>query len=142
MRTRHKGRVLAIQTLYALDFNNNLFQGCKVDNLAALSDKEIEEIEKDAIIFAWYLINGTVENLNEIDETIENFSNNRPLEAIDYVDRNILRISIFSLKYMTDTHPSIIIDEAVKLSQQFSKEVNYRFINGILDAVRKSYDKN
>lgn len=142
MKTRHKGRSLAIQTLYALDFNKNLKQGVKVDSLAGINDHEYEMIEEEAKIFAFFLINGTIENLDKIDNIISLYSKNRPVEAIDIIDRNILRISIYCFENMKDIHPSIVIDEAVKLSQQFSKEMNYKFINGILDAIRKNYDKN
>lgn len=142
MQTRHKGRVLALQTLYAYDFNGELSQGCTVQELSALTNDEKDNIEEEAKIFAWFLINGTIEYLDHIDQIIQKFSTNRPVEAIDIIDRNILRISIYCFEHMSDIHPSIVIDEAVKLSQQFSKEVNYRFINGILDAIKKDYDKN
>ena len=79
---------------------------------------------------------GTIENLEQVDELISQFSLNRPLERIDIVDRNVLRISVYSLLY-GDIHPHIIIDEAVKLSQDFSTDVNYKFINGILDTMQK-----
>ena len=68
--------------------------------------------------------------------SISDFSYNRPLERIDIVDRNILRLSIYSL-LQNEVHPHVIIDEAVKLSQDFSTEVNYKFINGILDTFQK-----
>jgi N utilization substance protein B len=68
---------------------------------------------------------------------IGEYSTNRPLDRIDIVDRNILRFSIFTLLYAKDIHSHVIIDEAVKLSQEFSSDVNYKFINGILDSMQK-----
>ena len=84
------------------------------------------------------LINGTIQHLDEIDQLISKFSTNRPIEKIDYVDRNILRISFYQLIYDKVTHPTIIIDEAVKLSQSLSNDVSFKFINGILDAYAKA----
>ena len=74
---------------------------------------------------------------------ISRFSSKRSLDNISYVDRNILRISIFTLLYCKDIDPKIVIDESVKLSQEFSTEINYRFINGLLDtAVRFIHDSS
>ena len=136
MRSRHKARELAIQTLYAMDFNDELDLSKIPRTLSAVTDDEYENFEEDVRIYAMYLIRGTLENLEEVDRLISQFSLNRPIDRIDYVDRNILRISVFSLLY-ANVHPHVIIDEAVKLSQDFSSEVNYKFINGILDAMNK-----
>lgn len=136
MKNRHKGRELALQTLYAMDFNNQLATRFVEPTFSATTIDEYNELENDVKIYGMYLVRGTLENLGEIDELISRFSLNRPIEKIDYVDRNILRISVFCFKY-EDIHPHIVIDEAVKLSQDFSTEVNYKFINGILDAMQK-----
>ena len=95
------------------------------------------------MLYASYLIDGVLTHLVEIDEMINRFSSKRSIENISLVDRNILRVSLYTLLYCKDIHPNIVIDEAVKLSQEFSTEVNYRFINGLLDtAVRFIYDSS
>jgi len=136
LKARHKGRELALQTLYALDFNHGMHQGIP-NGFPGLSDVEVEAIESDAVVFARYLIVGTLEHLEEIDALIGEYSTTRALDRIDIVDRNILRFSIFTLLYAKDIHSHVIIDEAVKLSQEFSSDVNYKFINGILDSMQK-----
>ena len=57
------------------------------------------------------------------------------------MDRNILRIAFYQLAITKDVHPAIVIDEAVKLSQELSNDVSFRFINGILDAYRKDTER-
>ncbi|HAF86876.1 MAG TPA: transcription antitermination factor NusB [Sphaerochaeta sp.] len=136
MRTRHKARELAIQTLYALDFNNIMTKEHIPQHFSGITDAEYAELEEEVKLYAHYLVQGTVENLDQIDGLISQFSLNRPLDRIDIVDRNVLRISVFCLLY-GDIRPHIIIDEAVKLSQDFSTEVNYKFINGMLDTMQK-----
>lgn len=136
MRTRHKARELAIQTLYALDFNSTMAKENIPKQFSGITDSEYAELEEDVKLYAHYLIQGTIENLDQVDELISQFSLNRPLDRIDIVDRNVLRISVYCLLY-GDIHPHIIIDEAVKLSQDFSTEVNYKFINGMLDTMQK-----
>ena len=136
MKTRHKARELALQTLYAMDFNKELNKDHIPVLFSGMTESAYEELEDEVKVFGTYLIHGTIENLEQIDALITSFSLNRPLERIDAVDRNILRMSVFSFLY-GDIHPHIIIDEAVKLSQDFSTEVNYKFINGILDTMQK-----
>ncbi len=136
MKSRHKGRELALQTLYAMDFNKQLDLQYIEPTFSATTVEEYDQFDDEVKIYGMYLVRGTLEKLTEIDALISRFSLNRPIEKIDYVDRNILRLSVFCFKY-EDIHPHIVIDEAVKLSQDFSTDVNYKFINGILDAMQK-----
>ena len=134
---RHRAREIAIGTLYSLDLLSNLppvgdwfmFQG--------LSDEEVESLSDSVKIYSRFLIEGTIAHLEECDSLIRRYSNNRPIDMIDTVDREVLRISFFQLLFDKETHPTIVIDEAVKLSQELSNDVSFRFINGVLDAYVK-----
>lgn len=143
MKTRHLARAIAVQTLYSLDFNSMIHE-CPIpysEGFAGYTKEEEEALESDVVLYASYMINGVLQHLDEIDEMINRFSSKRSIENINLVDRNILRLSIYTLLYCKDIHPNIVIDEAVKLSQEYSTEVNYRFINGLLDtAVRYLHD--
>lgn len=134
---KHEARILAVETLYALDFNNELNTGADLTLLPGKSGEEMAQLDEEVVFYARFLIRGVLEHLDQIDAAISKYSINRPIERINYVDRNILRISVFSMIYARDVHPSIVIDEAVKLSQEMSTDVTYKFINGLLDALRK-----
>lgn len=144
MKSRHLARSLAMQTLYALDFDHKLYDeernpvngelaGEPVE-FAGVSKEEEAQMEEGIRLYAALLIRGTLENLGRIDALIEQYSTNRSLDRIGMVDRNILRISFYSLLFCPDVHPHIVIDEAVKLSQEFSTDRNYKFVNGVLDS--------
>lgn len=145
MKSRHLARAIAVQTLYSLDFNGKIHD-CALpysEPFAGYTKAEQEALEVDVVLYATYLINGVLEHIPEVDEMISRFSSKRSIENINLVDRNILRLSIYTLLYCKDIHPNIVIDEAVKLSQEYSTEVNYRFINGLLDtAVRFLHDSS
>ena len=145
MKSRHLARAIAVQTLYSLDFNGKIHD-CALpysEPFAGYTKSEQEALEVDVVLYATYLINGVLEHIPEVDEMISRFSSKRSIENINLVDRNILRLSIYTLLYCKDIHPNIVIDEAVKLSQEYSTEVNYRFINGLLDtAVRFLHDSS
>ena len=135
---RHRARELATDTLYSLDFNSNLPPVGDWELFQGLSDEEISELTEETRIYAQFLINGTLDHLEEIDDLISGYSHKRSIDKIDTVDRNILRISFFQLRYDKETHPTIVIDEAVKLSQELSNDVSFKFINGILDTYSKA----
>ena len=135
---RHRARELATDTLYSLDFNSNLPPVGDWELFQGLSDDEISELTEETRIYAQFLINGTLDHLEEIDDLISGYSHKRSIDKIDTVDRNILRISFFQLLYDKETHPTIVIDEAVKLSQELSNDVSFKFINGILDTYSKA----
>ena len=135
---RHRARELATDTLYSLDFNSNLPPVGDWELFQGLSDEEISELTEETRIYAQFLINGTLDHLEEIDDLISGYSHKRSIDKIDTVDRNILRISFFQLLYDKETKPTIVIDEAVKLSQELSNDVSFKFINGILDTYSKA----
>lgn len=137
MKTRHIARELVLQALYEMDVRGELsINNYKPNYFPCLDEKEMDNLEDEVKIYATSLLLGTLESLDKVDACISEFSLNRPIDRINIVDRNILRLSIYSL-ISADVHPHVIIDEAVKLSQDFSTDVNYKFINGILDSFQK-----
>ena len=137
--TRHRDRVIAVSTLYSLDFNNEL-SSTDVDPFQGMNEEEVGALDEEDKVFIRFLVFGTLENREKIDELISRYSEKRPLDKIDIVDRNILRMAFYQLAITKDVHPAIVIDEAVKLSQELSNDVSFRFINGILDAYRKDVE--
>ena len=97
-----------------------------------------EHMGEESDAFTRLLISGTIENCAEIDEVIKKHLINWEFERLNKVDLAILRISVYSLMYQKDIHPTIIIDEAVDISKEFGTDESYRFVNAVLDNVRKT----
>ena len=141
-KARHHDRSIAVSTLYSLDFKNALdTEPALIDPFQGMNEEEVAALDEEDRIFIRFLVFGTLENRKEIDELISRYSLNRPIEKIDAVDRNILRVAFYQMVISRDVHPAIVIDEAVKLSQELSNDVSFKFINGILDSARKDMDK-
>lgn len=87
--------------------------------------------------FANRLFEGTLKDTAAIDELIVLQAENWRMERLAVIDRAILRLAIHELK-TTDTPPKVILNEAVELAKKFSSEDASAFVNGILDAIRKS----
>lgn len=136
--SRHRSRELALQYLFALDFHEEIASKIvHFDGFPGYDESELASIDEETAVYARYLIEGTLEERVRIDQIISSNSFTWEIGKINRVDRNILRLSVFSLIHTKDIHPAVVIDEAVKLSQEYSNDISYRFINGILDAIRK-----
>ena len=135
---RRKSRILAFQALFSWDMGNknldDLFLFPWAGDSKILSDQE-------SLTFAKLLIAGTVEHIQEIDKLIEkHLENTWSIERINKVDLAILRISVYPLIYQKDIHPTIVINEAVDISKEFGSADSYKFINAVLDNVRKDLE--
>ena len=89
-------------------------------------------------VFAKDLVEGTIKNLERIDNLIEKYSNNWDIKRIQYVDKSIIRMSIYSLIFLKDIPKSVVIDEAVEIAKIFSDKDSYKFVNGILDGIQEN----
>jgi N utilization substance protein B len=90
-----------------------------------------ERLIADTVDFARRLIVGARENLAEIDKLISAKSIGWALGRITGVDRAVLRLAIYEIKYLR-TPPSVVINEAVNLAKKFSTAESSKFVNGIL----------
>ena len=87
--------------------------------------------------FANRLFEGTAREISALDELIVKHAENWRFERLAAIDRAILRLAMYELR-ATDTPPKVILNEAVDLAKKFSSEDSGAFVNGILDAFRKS----
>ena len=87
--------------------------------------------------FANRLFEGAAREVSALDEMIVKHAENWRFERLAAIDRAILRLAIYELR-ATDTPPKVILNEAVDLAKKFSSEDSGAFVNGILDAFRKS----
>ena len=135
MATITHAREAVIQTLYAKELGNDKAIE-QFDEL--LKEKKIRNKKAE---FAKELLKGVLEHKDEIDEIIKNHLIDWSFDRLDKIDKQILRVGIYELKY-TDTPFQIVIDEAVKLAKNFSEDKAKSFINGILDRVAKEENEN
>ncbi len=135
--SRRKGRILAFQGLYSWDVGGiNEVDVLKFDWVKNVQDEESKA-------FAYLLIGGTIENIEEIDTLIkENLSEKWDFSRLNKISIAILRMSIYSILYQKETHPAIIIDEAISIAKEFGADDSYKFINAVLDKISKSKKKD
>ncbi len=77
---------------------------------------------------------GVLEHLDEIDRTIGEHSTGWRLSRMPAVDRSILRLGVYELRY-TDTPVGVVVSEAVELAKRYSTAKSGRFVNAVLAKV-------
>jgi transcription antitermination protein NusB len=100
-------------------------------------DEPIEPPER-VRAFAERLFDGAHAALPRIDALIEAHSANWRLERMAVVDRLVLRLAVYELLEPEGTDAAVIIDEALELAKTFSTPDAARFVNGVLDAIRRA----
>ena len=136
MSSRRKGRILAFQALYCWESNR-----IPIDDLMSFSWLESEKrasLDEDIAVFSRSLIAGTVENIKAVDGIIKTHLQNWDISRLNRVDLALLRMSAYTLMFQDTISPSIVIDEAIGISKEFGTDESYRFINGVLDSIRRT----
>lgn len=87
--------------------------------------------------FSNSLVDGVLDNGEEIDRLIEKHALNWKISRISNVDRNILRIAVFELIYMSDIPSNVTLNEAIEIAKRYSDEQAGSFVNGVLDHLLK-----
>jgi len=136
MASRRKGRILAFQALFSWEATGTPVSQL-LDFLWIDADKRVA-LDEGVAAFARHLISGTIENVGEVDALIKKHLRNWDFSRLNRVDLAILRMSVFSLMHQNEVPASIVIDEAVDISKEFGTDDSYRFVNGVLDGIRKS----
>jgi len=129
-----------MQSLYEWDF-----YGKKPRALKKIVERDIREFGpglKD-VSLVWQLVDGVFNNLSKIDKIIEKAAPEWPIEQINLVDRNVLRIGLFELLYgkKDEVPPKVAINEAIELAKNFGGESSGRFVNGVLGTVYREIQK-
>lgn len=135
MASRRKGRILAFQALYSWEATKPPVSQL-LDFLWLDADKRAG-LDEGVATFARHLISGTIESVDAIDALIKKHLKNWDFSRLNRVDLAVLRMSVYSLLHQEDVPASIVIDEAVDISKEFGSDDSYRFVNGVLDAIRK-----
>ena len=126
MKTRRRARRVTLETLYEYDIANHL-PG------EVLERRLLENpMEKTGVEFASRLIQGVIQNQEEMDTLIAQYAPEWPLDQMAVIDRNILRIAIFEFLIEAETPVKVAINEAVELAKTYGSDSAPRFINGVL----------
>lgn len=135
MGSRTKSRELAVQMLYQWEIGKHPAAYVLQTFLSG------RRLDADVADFAQSLFEGTVEEVETLDRLIGERAQHWRLERMAALDRNILRMSLYEILHCPETPPAVVINEALEIARRFSGSDSVDFVNGVLDAVRKSLPK-
>lgn len=162
MGIRHEAREWALQFLFQSEFNRaeSIDEGFKLfwehldqedsppapaEGKAAPAPPETNAREArmraKARMFAEELARGVIAHHGDIDPLISKHAENWEITRMGTVDRNAMRIAVYEMLYRDDIPPVVSINEAVDLAKAYSSIESGKFVNGILDRIRKGIDR-
>ena len=125
---RTAARRLATQVLYQSDILED-------DPAAIIADERLVDETQLLSKYARRLIEGTTTHKETIDNDIISASENWALDRMPIVDRSLLRMAAFEMRYVDEVPISVTINEAVNLANEFGGDDSPRFVNGILGRI-------
>jgi len=130
---RRVAREMVLQSLFQMDFTQADPAEALAIALEVQQDEENSEEAAKALKYAETVLKGTAEKLSEIDTLIGKYAINWEVKRMPGIDRNILRMAIYEMRYADDRVPvNVAVNEAVELAKRFGSEKSARFINGVL----------
>ncbi len=128
-------RQAALQVLYEVDSADH-----KVgDVVNALIDDN--PMSSRSIRYMRKLVSGIVAVWGDLDQTLQQYAPEWPLDQVAIVDRNVLRLALFELAFRENVPVKVVIDEAVQLAGLFGADGSMRFVNGVLGSLVNDVDK-
>ena len=138
---RHLGRIVALQTLYELDFRREVNDpGLDLEDVLARNIARYEETIEDKA-FIETLVKGVDAKQAELDDIIRPVAPEWPIEQIARMDRVILRMGVYELLFENGVPPKVVINEAVELAKAFGGDNSSKFINGVLGTVLRNQEE-
>ena len=136
---RHRAREAALQILYRWDVGKIEVERA-VETFFAEQWPDLRPPSDDFRRFASALARDTVARLDPIDRLIADTTERWRPERMAILDRLVLRMAVCELIRDPGTPHAVVINEALELARTFSTEEAVKFINGMLDAIRKKLD--
>lgn len=131
-----QARESALQMLYGWELSGDALP----EAIAGVRDLQLRPpvAERDALAVS--LAQGTARTLDRIDPLIAEAATNWRIERLAIIDRLVLRLAVYELLERREVPAAVVINEALELARTFSAPDAVRFVNGVLDAIRKRID--
>lgn len=130
-RERIKARRNTVQALYQCFMTEK-----DVADVIAEFESDEHTLAKTDVDYFKLLLRGTIKCSEELDELIAKLLD-RPVDELDAIERAILHIGCYELKYQLEIPWRVVVNESIELAKLFGAEESHKYINGILDKVAK-----
>ena len=135
MSARSKARKRALDILYQADVRGDALAA----TLAAEARRAVNEPARETSwLYAREIVDGVIDNRDEIDEQIATFAKDWSIARMPTVDRAVLRIGVWEILHNDQVPTAVAIDEAVELAKEFSTDDSGSFVHGVLARIARA----
>ncbi|BHF77263.1 hypothetical protein SprV_0502036700 [Sparganum proliferum] len=131
---RSRARRRAVQAIYAWQISGGNAQSL----IAQFAHEQAREIADLAYFEA--LLHGVLDNRRDIDEALGPYLD-RGIEEVDAIERAVLRLAAYELRYRLDVPYRVVINEAIESAKRFGSEHGHTYVNGVLDRAAVEWRK-
>jgi transcription antitermination protein NusB len=131
---RRRARIAALKVLYELDYTKHDAEAA----LARLTSQK--EVPEEVLRFSGELVKGVLQHKAELDALIGRFAPAFPAEQMSAIDRNVLRLAIFEIRFGQEAPFKVAVNEAIELAKEFGSDSSPRLVNGVLGAITAERD--
>ncbi|MCR2762004.1 transcription antitermination factor NusB [Microbacterium sp. zg.B48] len=135
MSARTKARKRALDILFQSDVRGD---DLAVTLAAEATRAANEPARESSWLYAREIVDGVIDNRDEIDEQISTFAKDWSLARMPAVDRALLRMGVWEILYNDEVPTAVAIDEAVDLAKEFSTDDSGAFVHGVLARIARS----
>jgi transcription antitermination protein NusB len=137
MTAQRQARQAALQVLYFCE----IARVAADEALAAVFTEHLADAGPKVRSGAARLVHGTLAEIEPLDALVSRHSEHWRIERLAVIDRLILRMAAWELLHEPETPAAVVINEAIELARTFSSDQSVKFVNGVLDAIRKTVEK-
>lgn len=131
---RSRARRRAVQAIYAWQISGGNGQSL----VAQFAHEQAREVADLAYFEA--LVHGVLDNRRDIDQALAPYLD-RTIEEVDAIERAVLRLSAFELRFRADIPYRVVINEAIESAKRFGSEHGHTYVNGVLDRAAVEWRK-
>lgn len=129
---RSRARRRAAQAVYAWELGGNPMRKV-IDDFRHEQDMQIADLE-----YFEDLLRGVEAHRAELDAGLAPFLD-RDIERVDPIERAVLRLAAYELKYRIDVPFRVVLNEAVEVAKRFGAEQGHTYVNGVLDKLAHAW---
>lgn len=125
---RRRARECAVQALYSWLVSQNAIDEVEFDFAS------VQDMQGVDTAYFHKLLRNTAEKAEILDLTMTPYLD-RTVDELDPIEKSILRLALYELKYELDVPYKVVINEAIEVAKTFGAEESHKYINGVLDKV-------
>ncbi|HDR1022670.1 TPA: transcription antitermination factor NusB [Pasteurella multocida] len=125
---RRRARECAVQALYSWYVSQNSPAEIELEFVAEQDLKGVD------VAYFRKLFRQTAENVEAVDEIMAPYLD-RDVNEVDPIEKAILRLAVYELKFELDVPYKVVINEAIEVAKVFGADDSHKYVNGVLDKV-------